>query len=93
MHDLAESIHDLRAVEVDPGRRLVRYGIVGRPAVQWFQRLIVRMAADCLEQRMARRDPLQGVLLGGLSIRAAARIPARQFRQLPVGFALVAAEG
>ena len=65
----------------------------GGAARKRLERPFARMATDRLEQWMSRRDPFERVLLGGIAIRAATRIAHRQFRQLPVGFALVTAQG
>ena len=73
MHDAAEAIYDPRAIEVDPGRRLVGHRMVGRATGEGFKRLLVRTGPDGLEQRVAPCGPSERVLLGRVPVRAAAR--------------------
>ena len=92
MDDLPEPIHDPRPVEVDPRRALVLERVEGCALAEDVQRLCVGVPADRLEERMAGRDPLQLLRLGGVAVGGAARIAVRESRQLPVRVLFVAAE-
>ena len=90
MNDVAESIDDACAVEVEAdGFRYVQRIEAGAIGERW-SRLGQCMPAERLEKRMARRDPFEVVLLGGLALRRETRITVGQGLKLPVGVTFVA---
>ena len=63
MDDVAEPVDHARPVEVDPCRRVVRQRMKGGATRERLERLLARMPADRLEERVSRRDPCELVLL------------------------------
>jgi histidinol dehydrogenase len=86
------AIHNAGAVKIEAGWPVMLERVKGRTPPHHRKRLVVRMATDRLEERMARRDPLQVVNLCRLPVCRAARVLIRQSRQLPVRIALVTAQ-
>jgi hypothetical protein len=92
VNDLAESIHDTRPVEVDTRGMVVLERIEGRTLAEDVKRPRVGVPPDRLEQRMTRRDPLQLLGFGRLTVRRAARVAVCESRELPIRLLFVAAE-
>ena len=67
--DVAQTVHDPRAVEVDPCGRVMGQAIEAGPALEILLGQLEGVTADCLEERMAGRDPLQVVFLGRFPMR------------------------
>src|SRR6185369_11480433 len=87
-----ESIHHARPVEVDTGGLLVLERVEGRALAENNERLRLGVPPDRLEQRMARRDPLQFLRFCCFPVCGAPRVAVCQDGQLPVRVLLIAAK-
>ena len=83
MDDMTQTVHHPRAVEVDARRLLVGKGVETGALPEGFQGTLTGVAPDRLEERVARSDPLQVVLVRSLSASGAARIAVGDLGQLP----------
>ena len=92
VHDLAEAIHYPGPVEVEASGLIVLERVEAGAAPERFERLLACVPTNRFEERVAGCHPLQVVLLGGLTIGRAARVPIGQLGELPVGLAFVAAQ-
>jgi hypothetical protein len=74
VNGIPQAIHDPGPKEVHPGRLLVGEGVVDRPAGEGLRGQAGRVVTNRLEQRMARRDPFQIVLLDRLPVCGASGV-------------------
>jgi hypothetical protein len=92
MNDVAKTVDDARAIEVDAGRRLVLQRVERGSLRQWITRERERMPAECFEERMPRRDPFELLGFGSITVGGTSGVTVCNCRQLPVRVLFVASQ-